>query len=466
MKVLFVTSEVASIKKFGGLGDYSASLPKALSKKNVDIDIIFPYYEDANLDGFKVFKSITLEVSFNGETTEVEFYKTKLHNTNVDVILPKMNKSFSGNFISDSEYYAFYNKVVVAYIACQYNIYDIIHCNDWHTGFISHLLEDEFDINKPKTLLTIHNLAYQGISPLEILNEIGFIPGEHPLLDYDSEDNKINMLWQAITSFDYLNTVSPNYAKELQSKKFGGDFAEVIINRNVRFSGILNGIDYDTLPLDFTSKNYKESKSKYKQTLLNQLKVPTPKNTTSEDAIPLFSYISRLDPGQKGLDILYKSIPSIIDKGGQFILLGTGDPLWEGKLKDLQKDPTLKNNISINIKFDVELANLIYKASDFFLVPSKYEPCGLTQMMAMRYGTLPIVHGVGGLKDSVENEVDGFVFNNYDSVHLIQSIDNAFNTYKNNKKMSVMVHNAMKKDFSWNKSAELYLNLYNKLLTK
>lgn len=456
MKVLFVTSEAAPIKKFGGLGDVSGALPKALEKEGVDVDIIIPFYSDAKVEKLKVTKHLDVIVQFDNESHNVTFYKTKLPNSDVDVIMPKYEIKFSGDFLSDSEYFAFFDKCVVEYIKAQYNTYDVVHTNDWHTGFITHLLEDEIGETRPKTLLTIHNIGYQGVSSPNLVREVGLMPGSHPLIDWDISDGDVNMLLQAITSSDYVNTVSPSYAEELKTKEFGGDFAELINNREGRFTGILNGIDYSELPREFDENNWQQHKGNFKDSLRDKLNM-------SKDDKPLVGFISRLDAGQKGLDVLYGVIPHIVKNGGQFILLGTGDKLWEGKLRDLNDDEELKGNVSINIEFDVKLALEIYKGSDFFLIPSKYEPCGLTQMMSMWYGTLPIAHNVGGLKDTIKDGVNGFTFGRFSVKDFEACIDRAFEIYHQKDRHNNMVVTAMKEDFSWEKSAKLYKSLYHKL---
>lgn len=460
MKVLFVTSEVAPIKKFGGLGDFSASLPKALSPEGVDIDIIVPFYSDAKVQDLKVYKNFELEVAFNNANHTVEFYKTKLPNSDVDVILAKFSRKFSGDFISDTDYFSFFDKCVVTYVQSQYNTYDVIHCNDWHTGFITHLLEEEIGSSRPKTLITIHNLAYQGVDTPDLVREVGLLPGHHPLIDWDTNDGDVNMLLQAITSSDYVNTVSPTYAKELTTEEFGGEFADIIKHRSDRFVGILNGVDYSSLPRDYDQNNWEEYKLKNISAIRESLGLSTPAEDSDK---PVVSFVSRLDSGQKGLDILYEIIPEIIALGGQFILLGTGDKAWEKKLKDLENDSDLKDDISISIEFDSKLALSIYEGSNFFLIPSKYEPCGLTQMISMRYGALPIVRNTGGLKDTVKDDKNGFVFNEYNKKDFLEAIKEAFTVYKDKQKYSEMVEQALVEDFSWENSAQMYKNLYLKM---
>lgn len=453
MRTLFVTSECAPFKKFGGLGDYSYSLPIALHNLGIYVDVILPYYSDANTSHSTVYKLFDLEIPYKNTSHTVSFFKTKFPHIDVSAILIKIPGVFDNvDFLDSVEYYVFFDICVVEYIKAQLNIYDLIHLNDWHTGFIPHLLE-ELGQEKPKTLFTIHNLAYQGVQNPDVIRNLGFVPGQHPLLDWDMQDGDINMMFQGITSSDYLVTVSPNYAKELITKNFGGGFAEYIKERGARFKGILNGINYTRFPKTYDIQNWREGKKASKDILKKRLNLST-------SAAPIFSFISRLDPGQKGLDILYPNISYIIKNGGQFVLLGTGDPVWESKLQRLNTD----ENISINIKFDVELANLIYSSSNFFIVPSKYEPCGLTQMMAMWYGTLPIVHAVGGLKDTVFNHVNGLTFEEYSEKSLQNAIITAFEIYSDTNLYAQMVKNAMQNDYSWSKSAMLYKDLYEEII--
>ncbi len=462
MKILFVTSEVAPFRKFGGLGDFSASLPKALEKIGVNVDIILPYYSDIKLQNLKSYKSLELLVSYNNKSYPVEIYKTKLPESNVDVLLLKSDFEFSGDLLAETEYFAFYDKCVVSYVESQYNTYDIIHCNDWHTGFITHLLQDSVGHERPKTLVSIHNIGYQGLGSVEIVKEMGIRPGQHPLIDWDISNGDLSMLFQAITSSDYINTVSPTYAKELLTVEYGGELAYVIQAREGRFEGILNGIDYSALPRDYDVSNWKAQKLKKKQNLQKILKL-------EQSSVPLFAFISRLDPNQKGLEILLPMIEKIVNLGGQFVLLGSGDPAWEQKfaqLVDTTSEENIRNNVSINIQFDATLALDIYSGSDFFLVPSKYEPCGLTQMISMWYGSLPIVRNTGGLKDSVKQDENGIIFDNYSTEDFDKAIEKAFNLYTDESKYKAMVENALTADFGWAQSAMAYKKLYEKMLNE
>ena len=468
MKVLLVASEVAPIIKLGGLGDVTGSLPIALEKIGVNVDVVVPYFPIAKFTE-KVFKSLELNIPFNEETVKVEVYKTKLPNSNVDTFLLKNDKYFTlggtnafANNISETEMFTFFDRAVVELIKQQFNTYDIVHCNDWHTGLITHLLKDELPDSRPHTLFTIHNLLYQGIAGSKLVQEVGIVPGAHPLIDWDIQDGDINLMLQGVTSSDYINTVSPTYAKEILTEEYARDMADVLKAREGRLSGIINGIDYNQLPRNYDVSNWKKEKAIIKENVRKKLGMDLSDK-------PLYSYISRLDPNQKGTDILYAVIPELLRDGGQFILLGTGDKGWEEKFAQLPEevsskyDNVSKGDVSVNIKFDTALANEIYQASDFFIVPSKYEPCGLTQMIAMWYGTLPIVRNTGGLKDSVSNGVTGFVFDDYSGESLLEAMKKSFKMY-DTRDHDLMVQNAMRTDLSWERSAQEYKKLYERML--
>jgi starch synthase len=465
MKVLIAASEVAPIIKIGGLGDVIGSLPKALEKLGVDVDVVVPFFPSAKTQGCDLYKSMDLNIPFNGENNVVEVFKTTLPNSNVGVILLKNDRYFASggvNFyaksVTETEMFTFFDRSVVEFIKAGFNTYDLIHCNDWHTGLITHLLQDEIPDSRPATLFTIHNLMYQGIGDPSVLKEAGIVPGSHPLIDWDISDGDLNMMQQGITSSDYINAVSVTYAQEILTTEFGSDFADILLAREGRLCGILNGLDYSAFPRDYTVDNWKEGKAKKKAELIQQLGLKASLDT------PLISFIGRIDPNQKGIDLILEVIPELVKKGAVFTLLGTGLPEWEKKIIDMSNTDLCKGKFIPVTKFDINIANLMYSASDFLAVPSKYEPCGLIQMIAVWYGSLPIVHAVGGLKDTIKEEFNGFTFEKYTSQDFMSAITRALEVYKNHNQMDTLVTNAMKCDFSWNLSAKKYLELYNKVV--
>jgi len=507
MKVLLVASEVSPIIKLGGLGDVIGSLPKSLMKKDVNVDVIVPFYPSAEIQGLKIYKALELNVPFDGQVYPVEVHKTQLPNSGVDTYLLRNShffnlggKSAFLNTVSETEMFVFFNRAVVEFIKSQFNTYDLVHCNDWHTGLITHLLEDELADTRPATLFTIHNIMYKGVGDPALVDRVGVVPGQHRLIDWDLEDGDINMMLQGITSSDYVNTVSVSYAHEIVTKEFGGGFSDILRARSGRLSGILNGLCYSEFPRYYDVHDAVGEKLKCKQDLLKKLGLNSARGVESAESskalessggvsgvgslenlessknaaleVPLFSFVGRLDPDQKGLDILYEMIANFndLDFGevspekpenprARFIILGVGDPAWEKKFKELAED---RADVSAQIVFDTSLAQEIYAGSDFLLVPSKYEPCGLIQMIAMWYGTLPIVHGVGGLRDSVEDGVTGFVFDEYSAEALQKAVSRALQAYYNKDRLERMVKNAMQEDFSWEKSADKYKALYER----
>jgi starch synthase len=461
LKVLLCASEVAPIIKLGGLGDVVGSLPKALESLGVDADVVVPYTPSAKIEGLKIYKSMDIQVPYDGVNRTIGVYATKLPGSFVDVYMLR-NDDFFGNLgkspflnnIAETKMFSFFSRCVVELIKTRFNTYDVIHCNDWHTGLITHILQDELGLERPATVMTIHNLSYQGVGDAQVLKEVGLNLSKHKAIEWDVSDGDVNFLMQGIASADFINTVSPSYAKELLIQEDVSKISQVLTSRQDRFIGILNGLDYSSYPRSFGEDNYQQAKSAAKKALALELKM------SLADHTPLFSSITRLDPNQKGLDIMLDVLPDILEKGGKFILLGSGNKEWEDKFHEASKRFG-SDNVSINTTFDTNLAIRIYEASDFFLIPSKFEPCGLTQMISMWYGAVPVVHAVGGLRDSVKEGRTGFLFDDYSADALRKALKKCFNTFQS-PLHSDMMKACLKADFSFEKSARLYKELYDK----
>lgn len=404
MKILFATSEFNPLVKVGGLGDVAGSLPVALRKLGVDARVILPAY--ANIVPVPEFRGVPL-------------YFIKSH---------KYFKNIYPGGSLESEQFAFFSEAVVDWLLTNEFTPDVIHCHDYHTATISDRLIER-GINIP-TLLTIHDLSNTGGADAAVL--------EDP-----------NMLKRGIYSASWVSTVSPTYAKEI---------TPLVGGREV--TGILNGIDYEFFNpfkdeyLEFKLKSVKDIsswKKKCKASLQEEVNLPkNPKAT-------IFSMITRLAE-RKGVSLFLDNVSRIVNNGGQVVVLGTGDISLEKRIKELVKN---EKGFCGVLAFNEALAHRIYAGSDFFLVPSLFEPCGLTQMIAMRYGALPIVRNVGGLSDSVVNRKDGFVFEAYTSKALGEVLSLANNTAQSH--LAKMREAAFKKDFSWNVSAKHYKKLYEKL---
>lgn len=460
LKILICASEVAPVIKLGGLGDVVGSLPKSLERIGVDADVVVPFFPSAKTESLRVYKSRDITVTYNNQIYEVGVYATKLPHSSVDLYMLKCDEFFSEggknaflNSVEETRIFSFFSRCVVELIKGKFNTYDVVHCNDWHTGLITHILEDELSNFRPATIMTIHNLSYQGRGDARVVREVGLDPAHHRSIEWDITDGDVNLLMQGIMSADFINTVSPSYARELLSVDDGSNISDVLISRQDRFIGILNGVDYEAFPKDYDITNWQDKKVNDKKALMGELKL-------QEGDSPVFSMISRLDPNQKGLDIMLESVPEIVDKGGKFILLGSGNKEWEDKFKAVQAELG-EGKVSINTLFSPDLAIRIYKGSDFFLVPSKFEPCGLTQMIAMWYGSVPVVHAVGGLRDTVKEGKTGYLFNEYSSDSLKRSLTKCFNIYKSTIH-SDMIEACLKEDFSFNRSARAYKELYEK----
>lgn len=443
MKVLFIASECAPIAKVGGLADVVGSLPKSLKKLGVDISVLIPFYGAIKLKKEEI-KLVLKEaaVFFDGKKEKFNLWQTTLPKSKVPVFLIENNKYFKGNVYietdassggsaTEAKRFFFLSKVGIK-LAETLKI-DILHCHDWHTAIIPFLIKKEK--LQLKNLLTIHNLQYQGLYPYQIVNQLlntKFI-------------KDVNCLKEGILNARIITTVSPTYAKEILTKEYGAGLEPVLLKRKEDLHGILNGIDKINYSLD------KKQADKRKLQKICKL-AQNPK-------VPVIALIGRLTE-QKGFDILNPILDELGKMDLQLIVLAAGYPKYEKEL--IRAEKKFPDKLSINIKFDAKLAQQIYAGADMFLMPSQFEPCGLGQMIAMSYGTVPIVRAVGGLKDTVTEET-GFLFKNYDAQELLQLIKKALGVYENKKTWKQVQINGIKQDFSWDKSAKRYLEIYQKL---
>ncbi|KPK78854.1 MAG: hypothetical protein AMJ89_00130 [candidate division Zixibacteria bacterium SM23_73] len=468
LKVLFIASECAPVVKVGGLGDVIGSLPKALKKIGVDVSVLIPKYRKIKGINPKLKKSF--KIDFGDKKEKVTLYKAKIPNSEVSLYLLENKKYISsgGVYFSSSAMaftqkeinrFAFFSKAAIPFIS-EFNP-DIVHCHDWHVGIIPDLLKKE-NIRIP-SIFTIHNLANQGFSQLGILRKLSFIKTPSALINWDAQDGNLDFILQGIVSSDILTTVSPSYAKEVMTPDFGEGLNEILKAREARIFGILNGIDYgvwnpqkdEKIFRKYSIKNYKKKKAENKKALQEKLGLP------NDSKVPVLAMISRLT-WQKGFDLMLDIFDKILEQKVQIVILGVGEKVLEKSLKT--KERKNKTKVSVNIKFDERLAHQIYAGADIFIIPSRFEPCGLCQMIAMRYGTVPVVRKTGGLADTVEDKKTGFVFEEYKPSALFEKIKQALNLYSNKRKWQDLIVAIMKKDFSWKKSAKEYLKIYKKLI--
>lgn len=474
MHVLFPVWELDPFFKIGGLGDVARALPGALKKLGVDIRVMVPYYKVVKMGRNKKVKVGKLQMQYAGKKETVEIW---------EVIHPYMN--VPAYFLKNSKYldravsidtWGFFDKAVVSIIKNNILAWqpDIVHVNDCHCGLIPLLIK--LEKLSVKTMLTIHNLAYQKKTSVEVIKHMGIDPRLCKTLLWEIKGKQINFLLEGIMHADIITTVSPTYAKEILTEEFGSGLNEILKGLEGKLFGILNGIDIDwshtthdravKYPYGPSEKQvngkmqyygWKEGKRLNKQFLQRKLGLKV------QDNIPMLCFIGRIDAEQKGLDILHTMLRRIDQTKFEIVILGSGEINWEERYKWLST--FYPKNISCNFLFDDKLAHQIYAASDFILIPSRYEPCGLIQMIAMLFGTIPLAHSTGGLKDSIRDGHNGFLFSKYNSEALEDKVMKAVAIWKNDRAtFEKIVENAQATDFSWNKSAEKYLALYNKLI--
>lgn len=477
MKILIASPECVPFAKTGGLADVVGALPKFLKKRKQDVRLIIPKYKKIDPEKFGlelVVKGLLIPL---GEKMEIaNLWQAKLERT-IPVYFVENDKYFArdelyrtpaGDYPDNAERFIFFSRACLEGVKALAFQPEIIHCHDWQVGLIPAYLKTLYRIDgffhSTASILTIHNIAYQGLFPKETLPLAGF-----SWLDFTPEKleyyDQMNFLKAGIVYSDLVTTVSPTYAKEIQStNEFGRGMEGILKNRTADLYGITNGIDYkewDPAKDKYISARYTKKNLEKKKICKTELGKIV--NLQTKENIPLIGMISRLD-SLKGLDLLAEAIPILMKENLQLVILGLGDQKYHDLLKtEIKKYPT---KISLHLKFDNVLAHQIYAGCDFFLMPSRSEPCGLTQLIAMRYGTIPIVHRTGGLADTVEpfsvktGKGNGFVFNEYKSQALINSVKEALIVYKDEKLWAQVVLNAMNSDFSWNKAVGEYLKLY------
>lgn len=474
MKVLFAVWELDPFFKFGGLGDIALSLPYALKKQGVDIGIIMPFYKAMRLGKIKREKVSQLTVAFDQSKERVKVYLVYHPETGVPVYLVKNRRYL--DIVKRQDTFAFFDQAVVEILKRKMIdfIPQIIHCNDHHTGFIPLLVRKEkLDI---KTLLTIHNLSHQGETSIAILEKMGIDKTKCRVIAWEIKSKKVNFLLEGIAHADIINTVSPAYAQEIFTEEYGAGLEAVLKGREANVFGILNGIDVEStifhhqknVTYPYLGGNAPSSSSKkiygWRQgKKLNKRLLQRKLGLSIKPEIPLFGFIGRLSPSQKGMNIMHMMMRRVDLDQFQFVILGKGDENWERRFQWLTN--FYSKSIAGAFTYDEALAYQIYAGSDFILIPSKFEPCGLIQMLAMIHGTIPIAHKTGGLKDTIVDNVNGFLFEKYTSVALEKEVKKAARLYHQDKKrLEIIVAGAMSADFSWEKSAGEYVRLYEKLI--
>lgn len=471
MKVLFVTSEIAGLYKRGGLADVSYSLPVALSSRGVDISVVMPYYEKVKTAGVICVGQMALD--FDRRRELLFIFRAMLPGSHVPVYLLRHPCL---NLYDGPESFAFFSKAVAQIYLYSQEIlggpYDILHCNDWHTALIPLLVGEEnrmgyreratIQSSRAKTILTVHNLLYQGETGINVALKLGF-----PKSVFHAFETRlgpaVRLLEEGFEYADVVTTVSPTYAREIARGIHGKRVREVFVKRGDRMVGILNGIDKSlwnpktdaAVPVHYGVSSVHTAKRRIRTRLRRSLRL-------SESDVPLFGFVGRFESRQKGLDLIAYVIKNLAPETYQLAVLGTGKKSLVTLFTHLSEK---HHNISFTHTFDERLARRIYAGADVMLVPSKFEPCGLTQLIAMRYGTLPLVRKTGGLADTVVDGSTGFVFHRYTRTALLTRMREVIDVYHETPGLwRNMVARVMKQDFSWKKQAGKYVELYQKLL--
>jgi len=472
MKVLFMTSEANPYAASGGLGDVMGALPGAIANVgDAEVGVIMPLYDTINesyREGFEKVMDISFKLSWR--STGATIYKTVKDRATYYFV--ENHRYFDrcrlyGEY-DDGERFAFFSAAAVEFIIQSGETPDVLHANDWQSALSVIYLKTKYknvaSLQNVKTVFTIHNIEYQGKYGNDMLGDVFGIDDEHRgALEYDG---CINLMKGAIELADVVTTVSPNYANELKYPFFAFGLSDVIKRAEHKLFGVINGIDYGYFSPDkggdidfpYNKISRKKGKAKNKAALLSELGLGEYIDR------PLITMITRLTSG-KGVDLVLHIIEELLEKKVSVIILGTGDKKYELALTSLENK---YKNLRILIKFDRVISKKLYASSDIFLMPSKSEPCGLAQMIACSYATVPIVRAVGGLYDSIISypapNSNGFTFDSYNAHDLLFKINEALELYVNSSEWDKLTLRAIKSDFTWDKSASKYLDIYKETL--
>lgn len=479
-KILFVASESVPFIKTGGLADVVGSLPKSFPKEEFDVRVVIPNYTCIPWEYRSDFKYITHFYMDLGQVSGSEY--VGVLTTQYDGItfyFIDNQRYFGGNTPYgdtrfDIEKFCFFSKAALSILPSINFKPDIIHCHDWQTGvlpvYLHTIFRDNHFYDNIKTIMTIHNLRFQGIWDIKTLQKINNFP-DYVFRPTDMEYNKdANMLKGGMVYANYITTVSNSYKNEIQNDYYGEGLDGVVRQKSGDLYGILNGIDYN----EYNPETDNEIFSKYNKYSFIENKLYNKRGLQHELGLEqndnkfMIGIISRLTD-QKGVDLIARVIEEIVDDHTQLVVLGTGDKGYEDMFRYYEWK--LKGKVSGNIYFSNNRAHKIYAAADAMLVPSRFEPCGLTQLISLRYGTVPIVRETGGLRDTVEpfniysDCGTGFSFANYNAHEMLNTINYAKHIYFNNRdKWNGIAFRGMEKDYSWGNSAQDYAGLYRKLM--
>ncbi len=478
MKILFVGAEAIPFISTGGLGDVLGSLPQAISASDpsADVRVVLPLYK-------KIKENFANELEYVGNTTVGLAWRNqycgifKCERGGVTYYFLDNEYYFKRNTIygdfDDAERFAFFGKAVLDIMPIIDFYPDILNANDWQSATTVIYLKRKYHMNHYyqdiKTIYTIHNIDYQGIYSMSILGDVFGLDcfGDRSIVEYNGN---INLTKGALVCTDMISTVSQKYADEIQTEFYASGLHYILHQYSEKLTGIVNGIDVDyynpkndtVIAKKYDSKRI-EGKNECKKTLQEMCGLEI------NPDIPVVSMISRL-ASHKGFDLVKYILPEILELGVQFVLLGTGEYELEEYFKAMQNQ--YPDQVKVFLEFNKDLSKKIYAGSDIFLMPSKSEPCGLSQMISSRYGAIPVVRETGGLYDTIKpyniynGEGNGFTFTNYNAHEMKDAVERAVNLYKDKEKWSALITRVMETDFSWNVSAKKYLELYRSIANK
>ena len=466
MRIVFAAAEAAPYAKVGGLADVAGSLPQALAALGHDVTLYLPLHGtiDRARSGIPA-KGPMRSVPFGNRNVRTSY--PAVARDGVRVVFVDNARVLAREKVygapDDNRRYAFFCRAVFEDLRGSDDLPDVVHAHDWHTALLVPLVVRARAMRETATVFTIHNLAYQGRTSAKVLKLIG-LPRARLAIE---DPNECNPMARAIASADIVSTVSERYAHEILTPEFGERLQGLLKERKRRLAGIVNGIDtrsFDPATDPSIASHYSAAdvtgKAKAKEALQRE------GGLTVDPRAPVFGVVGRLVE-QKGVDLLTAAAPHLLDSGGQIVVLGSGDPAYEVKWKELAARSAGK--LWLTLGFDAALAQRIYAGSDLFLMPSRFEPCGLGQLISFRYGTIPVVHAVGGLAETVRDaDVDpsvgnGFSFARYAPLALADAIDRAMRAFRvDGAPWRELVRRAMSEDHSWNASAKRYLELYAK----
>ncbi|MCI3920379.1 glycogen synthase GlgA [Paenibacillus sp. TRM 82003] len=480
MNVLMIAAEAVPFVKTGGLADVIGSLPKALRSEDADVRVVLPKYEDIPStwrERMTTLSSFSVQVGWRHQYCGIE---TLTHEGVTYYFIDNefyFRRSGLYGYGDDAERFAYFCQAALEAIPRLDGWKpDVLHAHDWHTALVPVFLKAHYAgwneaYASMKSVFTIHNLKYQGVFGYGVLKDLLNLGDEHFHVNGLEYYGAVNYMKGALNYSDAITTVSPTYAAEIQTPHYGEGMDGTLRQRRGALHGILNGLDYDVfdpmtdphLPVPYGGAADKEKKLANKAALQRELGLPERAST------PVLSIVTRLVE-QKGIDLISNVLEELLRDDVQLVVLGAGDAVYEKLFRDAAYHHPKK--LSTKLKFDEGLARRIYAGSDLFLMPSKFEPCGIGQMIAMRYGTVPIVRETGGLADTVApynrytGEGHGFSFRHYNAHEMLDTIRFALETFRDEAAWSRLADNMSKQDFSWDASAQQYLALYRELAGK